>query len=170
MVTLMNEHIYEIYQNNAVVSGENGAVIMLDSDEDDYKDRWLNFTYQIKWSALTEQENRLDPGFIRIWLGGKKQLECHGEIGFRNKLGPYLKFGVYAKRDVINSRIVYHDSYIRALDGSPGSDKIRSNLMVTMPTQSVDGFAKPEKSKFDAGIKLDCDREVFLYDTLLANR
>jgi len=169
MVTLMNEHIFETYNNNEIDSGENGAVIVLEKADDDYKDRWLNFTYQIRWSAFSELENKLNPGFIRIWLGAKKILECHGEIGFKNALGPYLKFGVYAKRDVVGPRVAYHDSYSRALRGSAGSEKIKSMLASRLSSANSATIPALKRIEIDAETSLGCDKDIYLYDHQVMN-
>jgi len=169
MVTLMNNHIFDIYENNEGESGKNGAVIVFEKDDNDYKDRWLNFTYQIQWSAFSEQENQLNPGFIRIWLEGKKILECHGEIGTKNILGPYVKFGVYAKRDVISPRVAYHDSYRRALRGSPGYEKIISKLSEKRTIQNLGSISPLKRREIDAKTKLSCDQKVYLYDHQVIN-
>lgn len=95
--------------------GENGRELILYSHPDFPRDQWNDFVYQVKWSASSEADKT---GFVKAWLNGKQIVDYTGPIGYFDDLGPYVKFGIYARNDVKVPHVVYHDSYHRGVDYS----------------------------------------------------
>lgn len=90
--------------------GDNGRELILYSHEGLKQGEWHDFVYQIKWSASPDPAST---GFVRVWMNGRQVVNYTGPVGYFDDLGPYVKFGVYARHDVRQEHIVYHDSYHR---------------------------------------------------------
>jgi len=98
-------HAFEGQKN-----GENGREVILYSHPDLEQDVWHDFVYQVRWSALANGE---DAGRVKVWLNSKQVVDYSGPVGYHDDLGPYVKFGIYARHDVTQPHVVYHDSYHR---------------------------------------------------------
>ncbi len=81
------------------------------------KGKWTDWVFHIKW-------NYDGNGYTQIWKDGEMVLNLTGPNCFNDKVGPYLKFGVYAwylkdpskgtwkkaKEMAVGKRIYYHDA------------------------------------------------------------
>lgn len=108
--------------------GENGRELVLFEQDDFAKGVWHDFVYHIRWSAhpapasANKTESNLKrvgagmrSGVVRAWLDNRKIVDYSGPIGYFDDLGPYVKFGIYARNNVGGARVVYHDEYRRGL-------------------------------------------------------
>lgn len=93
-------------------SGENGRELILYSHPELERGVWHDLVYQVRWSAETGE----DTGFVRAWLNSKQIVNYRGPIGYFDDLGTYVKFGIYARHDVKQPHVVYHDEYRRGSD------------------------------------------------------
>jgi hypothetical protein len=104
--------------------GETGREIILYEDSKFKKGEWHDFIYQIRWSAhpaleanVENQSNSQWPGprnpsgIVRAWRHNELIVDYEGPIGYFDDIGPYVKFGIYARNDVSGPRVVYHDEY-----------------------------------------------------------
>jgi len=93
--------------------GENGRERILYSHPDLPRGVWFDMVYQVKWSPVASGP---DTGFVRAWMNGEQVVDYTGPVGYFDDLGPYVKFGIYARHDVKQPHVVYHDSYHRGND------------------------------------------------------
>ena len=70
---------------------------------------------------------------------------------------------------MISPRVAYHDSYTRALRGSPGFEKIKSMLSEKRTIQNLGSISALKRREIEAKIKLSCDQKVYLYDHQVIN-
>jgi hypothetical protein len=70
------------------------------------KDQWVDFIYQIKWSAG-------DDGLLRIWKDGKLIVDYRGPNNYDSRNAPYFKFGVYRGGNDEETQVIWHDEYRR---------------------------------------------------------
>lgn len=53
------------------------------------KNQWVNFIFHIKW-------NPEGGGMLKVWQDGELKINQHSiSIGFNDRIGPYLGFGIY---------------------------------------------------------------------------
>jgi len=90
--------------------GENGRELILYSHPDLKRGVWHDMVYQVRWSAKSTGD---EAGFVRAWMNGNQVIDYEGPIGYHDDLGPYVKFGIYARHDVKQPHVVYHDAYHR---------------------------------------------------------
>jgi hypothetical protein len=68
--------------------------------------QWIDFIYQIKWSAG-------DDGLLRIWKDGQLIVDYRGPNCYEARNAPYFKFGVYRGGSDTETQIIWHDEYRR---------------------------------------------------------
>jgi hypothetical protein len=73
--------------------------------------KWNDFVFQVKWVAS-------ESGYVHIWLNGKQVAIYHGPVGYRDDVGPLMKFGIY--RD--NSQKTYITYFSEVRRGSSYED------------------------------------------------
>ncbi len=93
--------------------GENGRERILYSHPNLERGVWHDLIYHVRWSA---RPTGPDTGFVRAWLDNKQIVDYTGPVGYFDDLGPYVKFGIYARHDVKQPHVVYHDAYRRGND------------------------------------------------------
>lgn len=89
---------------------DNGREAILYSVPGFAKGVWHDFVYHVLWSAVPDGP-RL--GFVQAWLDGRQIIDYRGPVGYFDRVGPYVKFGLYARHDVRTPHVVYHDEYRR---------------------------------------------------------
>ncbi|VAW46495.1 hypothetical protein MNBD_GAMMA04-1833, partial [hydrothermal vent metagenome] len=53
------------------------------------KDQWVQFVFHIKWDPDGD-------GMLKVWQDGRLKIDQHPiPIGFNDRIGPYLGFGIY---------------------------------------------------------------------------
>ncbi len=70
------------------------------------RSQWVDFVYQIKWSAG-------DDGMLRIWKDGKLIVDYRGPNNYESRNAPYFKFGVYRGGTDEETQVIWHDEYRR---------------------------------------------------------
>ena len=74
------------------------------------KETWNDWVFRVVWSH--------ESGSVDAWLNGTKVIEYRGPIGYRDRRGPFFKFGIY-NQGVPHQQVVYHDEYYRSDDPLP---------------------------------------------------
>ena len=92
-------------------------------------DRWIDFVFHVKWGPT-------GGGSVEVWMDGKKVVDEHDvKVGFNDKSGPYVGFGIYKWPGDSDHerRVIYYDE-IRKGDenatfedvapGAPGDQRL----------------------------------------------
>ena len=74
------------------------------------REAWNDWVFRVVWSH--------ESGSVDAWLNGAKVIEYRGPIGYRDRRGPYFKFGIY-NQGVPHVQVVYHDEYYRSDNALP---------------------------------------------------
>jgi hypothetical protein len=79
--------------------------------------KWTDWVVNARWTYTTD-------GFLKIWKDGKLVVDYKGPTSYNDKIGPFVKLGIYKgwaqiAVDVVTVRTVYHDQFRMA--GSGGS-------------------------------------------------
>lgn len=105
------------------------------------KGEWTDWVFHIKW-------NYDGNGYVQIWKNGKMVYNLTGPNTYNDKVGPYLKMGVYAwylkrpgnetwttaKEANVGKRIYYHDA-IRIADENGSAQLVSPAGAICEPVQ-----------------------------------
>lgn len=102
---------------------------------------WTDWVFHIKW-------NYDGKGFVQVWQNGKMVFNLHSPNTYNDKVGPYLKMGVYAwylkrpgtdpwkkaKEANVGNRVYYHDA-IWIADENGSAQMVSPSGVVCEPVQ-----------------------------------
>lgn len=105
------------------------------------KGQWTDWVFHIKW-------NYDGNGFVQIWKNGKMVYYLVGPNTYNDKVGPYLKMGVYAwylkrpgtdpwkkaKEANVGNRVYYHDA-VRIADENGSAQLVSPSGVICEPVQ-----------------------------------
>jgi len=106
--------------------------------------KWTDFVFRIRWSPKSD-------GLMQVWKDGKLVVDEAGPVGFSDKVGPYMKMGIYKGwRDrydpvgVVKARTLYHDEVriagadAKYADVAPGGESSEEDVKPRPPVVSIE--------------------------------